>query len=82
MPSWILAVCDDGSELRMTTRIHLDYLFLRIETNDVFFIPDNYGEETLANDIKKMYEKLLLLTKQVKQKKIEFKLSDVENDFK
>ncbi len=82
MPGWILAVCDDGSQLRMTSRIHLDCLFLRIETNDVIFISDYYDEESLANDIKKMYKSFLLLTKQLKQKKIELKLSEVECDFK
>lgn len=82
MPGWILSVRDDVSQLRMTSRIHLDYLFLRIETNDVIFISDYYDEESLANDIQKMYKRFLLLTKQVKQKKIELKLSDVERDFK
>ena len=82
MPGWIMAVCDDGSQLRMTTRISLDCLFLRIETNDVIFISDYYEEETLANDIKKMYKRFLTLTKHLKQKKIEHKLSEVEHDFK
>lgn len=84
MPSWILAVCDDSSELRMITKIRLDCKFLRIDTNDVFFISadDGYGEEALANDIKKIYKRYLLLTKQLKQEKIKLKLSEAECDFK
>lgn len=82
MPGWIMAICDDGSQSRMTTRISLDCLFLRIETNDVIFISDSCDEKALVNDIKKMYKRFLLLTKQVKQKKIELKLSEVECDFK
>lgn len=82
MPGWILAVYEGRSEIRMTTRINLDCKFLLIETNDVLFISDDYGEEALANDIQKMYKRFLLLTKQLKQKKIKQKLSEVECDFK